>query len=144
MLNIPNQAIALIKQFEGCRLSAYQDIRGIWTIGFGETAGVTEGMTITQEQADEYLARDLQSFAAAIDRLITTKLNDNQFSALLDFTYNLGSGTLQRSTLRMKINRGELSGIPRQLEKYCYAGTVKSWGLLRRREAEAELWNTLA
>ena len=141
-MNIPNQAIALIKQFEGCRLSAYQDIRGIWTIGFGETAGVTEGMTITQEQADEYLARDLQSFAAAIDRLITTKLNDNQFSALLDFTYNLGSGTLQRSTLRMQINRGELSGIPRQLEKYCYAGTIKSTGLIRRRQAETTLWST--
>lgn len=86
------------------------------------------------------LRNDLQTAANAIARLITRPLNDNQYSALLSFTYNLGGGTLQRSTLRKKCNRGEDDDVVIEFVKYCYAGGKKSLGLLRRRSAEAKLY----
>ena len=94
MLRAINDAgLTLIKTFEGCRLDAYQDVAGIWTIGYGHTHGVCAGMTLTQDQAEQALAADLSSTVAAVDRALEgAKTTDNQFAAMVALCYNIGFG----------------------------------------------------
>ena len=140
-IQIPQQAIDLITRFEGCRLKAYRDDGyGIITIGYGHTKNVNLGDIITESQALEFLQQDLQVAARAIARLITVKLTDNQLSALLSFTFNLGSGALQRSTLRMKLNRGEYKDAADEFLKWASAGGKQLKGLMLRRQAERNLF----
>ena len=109
MREIPESAITLIKHFEGCRLKAYRDIGGVLTIGYGHTGQeVKEGMEITQDEADMLLEHDMGHFARAVLMLTKQVLTDNQFAALISFTFNLGTGAYQRSTLRQMINRGDM------------------------------------
>jgi|HubBroStandDraft_1064217.scaffolds.fasta_scaffold98284_3 lysozyme len=134
-------ALNLIRRFEGCKLSAYQDICDVWTIGWGTAHGVTEGMQITQEQADQMLLDDCQKLSAKIRSIITAQLSDNQLCALISFAYNLGIAGLFQSTLRTEIN----AGAPReQLEveflKWNHAGGQVVAGLTTRRQAEADLF----
>ena len=93
---IGQAGLALIKQYEGCRLAAYRCAAGVWTIGYGHTAGVHSGMTITQAQADAYLQQDIAKFAGYVNNPayvpITANLNQNQFDALVSFAFNLGAG----------------------------------------------------
>ena len=106
---VPNQAVTLIKQFEGCRLQAYQDSNDIWTIGYGHTGGIKEDLEITQEQAEEYLREDLQNIAPSIIRLVKKMLNNNEYSALLSLTFNIGIGSFENSTLLKLINQKDLN-----------------------------------
>ena len=99
----PNAAtIALIKSFEGCRLTAYKDIAGVWTIGYGLTTGalpgvsVSQGMVITQMQAEEYLAQTLGIFGNKILPMMTRKPTPNQFGAMLSLAYNVGTGGFKK------------------------------------------------
>lgn len=145
MRPIPPQAIDLIKRFEGCRLTAYRDIAGFWTLGVGHlvTRDKIAPMppAITQEQADALLLVDLARTAKSVLGLIKRpSLTDNQYSALLSFTFNLGGGALQRSTLRQKCNRGDDAGAPAEFMKWVRAGGKISRGLVRRRAAEAALY----
>lgn len=135
--------ISLIKRFEGCRLKAYSDIVGVYTIGYGHTGGVKLGTIITEEEAEALLKRDLKRFELSIARLITRRLTQNQFDALVSFCFNLGAGALQRSTLRQKINRMEDSEVPAEFMKWSKAGGRVVPGLLRRRKAEAEFYAAL-
>ena len=137
-----NQAgIDLIKQFEGYRLEPYKDAVGLPTIGIGHLIRHDESFTsLTQEEAEELLRKDLHYAESAVNQLINVSLNENQFSALVSFTFNLGSGILKASTLRMKLNRGEYDKIPQEIKRYCFAGGKKLSGLARRREAEAALF----
>ena len=97
----------LIKKFEGLRLTAYQDMVGVWAIGYGHTGpDVKPGLTITQQQADQLLINDLVRFNNGVNALVTVKLNQNQFDALVSFSYNLGLGSLQNSTLLRLLNQG--------------------------------------
>ena len=89
-----NNGLQLIKNFEGCRLTAYKCPAGVWTIGYGHTAGVKQGMTITQEQADNYLKSDLVIYENHVNNL-NRSFNQNEFDALVSFTYNCGAGSLQ-------------------------------------------------
>jgi lysozyme len=130
----------LIKYFEGLRLQAYLCSAGVPTIGYGSTKGVTLGMTITKQEAEDLLRRDLHLAERSVLRLVTVPLNDNQFDALVSFVFNVGGGALQRSTLRQKLNRREYWNVPSELLKWCRAGGKRSAGLLRRRQAEAELF----
>ena len=100
MKPIGKKGLELIKKWEGCRLLAYQDTAGVWTIGYGHTAGVYSGMSITQKQAEEYLRADCQIFANCVDGEyycpFTAQLNANQRDALISFAYNCGAGSLAK------------------------------------------------
>lgn len=135
--------LELIKRFEGLSLEPYLCPAGVWTIGYGHTSPfVTEkSEKITEQQAEELLRYDVVKFEKAVNRLITRKLTQNQFDSLVSFCYNLGSGALQRSTLRMKCNRMEDDQVPAEFLKWVYAGGKKLSGLVRRRAAEAGLYN---
>lgn len=130
----------LIKHFEGLRLEAYQDSVGVWTIGYGHTKGVKKGDVITQKQADQFLLEDLQDAVNAANRLVKVELTQDQFDALVSFTFNLGQGNLASSTLLKLLNQGDYSGAADQFTRWVYAGKQKLGGLVRRREAERELF----
>lgn len=133
--------LELTERFEGCRLTAYRDSRGIWTIGYGHTSGVYPGMTCTQEQAEAWLAGDVNWAERVVDRLIHVQLTQGEFDALVDFTFNCGAGNFQHSTLLELINRGDISHAAAEFEKWDHAGGRVVAGLLRRRVAEAELFS---
>lgn len=137
---ISQVGLDLIKQFEGCRLTAYQCSAGVWTIGYGHTAGVHRGMKITQAQADAYLKQDVAKFEKYVNNAsyvpFTSKLNQNQFDALVSFVFNLGQGNL------MKLCKGRtINQIPSAMQQYCKANGKTLPGLQRRRKAEAALYN---
>jgi len=132
--------IALIKSFEGCKLTAYQDLVGTWTIGYGHTKDVHEGMKISQHQADVILEVDLQEFEGYIKKYVEVPLSQNQFDALVSWVYNLGPNNLQRSTMLTILNEGNYDDVPYQLKRWNKAGGQVFVGLVRRRNAEAELF----
>lgn len=132
--------LKLLKSFESCRLEAYRDIRGVLTIGWGHTgADVTEGLIWTQDQADSQLVDDLSSFEDHLDCELQVQLTDDQFSALVDFVYNLGSGALLHSTLLKKINSGDFY-VSGEFVKWDHSCGKEIEGLLTRRKAEAALF----
>lgn len=137
---INDEGIELIKHFEGFSPDRYICAAGMPTIGYGHTgAGVQLG-TITEQQGEELLRSDLRQAERAVLRLINVPLTDNQYAALVSFVFNLGAGALQRSTLRSKLNRGEYEAAALEFHKWVYAGGRKLKGLVRRRAAEAELF----
>ncbi len=101
------QCIDIIKEFEGVRLKAYTGPGGHLLIGYGHKAGVTANMTITQEQAEDYLKSDLAEVEQNVNRLVKVKLNRNQFSALVCLAYNIGWGNFGSSTLLSRLNQGD-------------------------------------
>lgn len=141
---IGTAGLALIKQFEGCRLTAYKPVptETYWTIGWGHYGpDVREGQTITQAQADAMLAADCQRFADAVDNPaycpLTAQLNANQRDALISFTFNCGAGCLKT------LCKGRtLPQICTAMALYNKSGGKPLAGLTRRRKAEQELFNT--
>ena len=134
------EGVALIKKFEGCELSSYQCSAGVFTIGYGHTLGVQDGDTCTQEEAESMLKDDLGVFEEAVDRLVNVDLEQNQFDSLVAWTFNLGEGNLKESTLLKVLNEGNYSGVPEQIKRWNRAGGEVLDGLIRRREAEALLF----
>ncbi|OLS61496.1 lysozyme [Pseudomonas putida] len=134
------RGLNMIKSFEGLRLQAYQDSVGVWTIGYGATRGVKAGMSITKEQAERMLLNDVQRFEPEIERLVTAKLSQNQWDALICFTYNLGAANLESSTLRRLLNDGDYAGAAAQFPRWTKAGGRELPGLVRRRAAERNLF----
>ncbi|MEG5818345.1 lysozyme [Enterobacter hormaechei] len=139
------KGIALIKQFEGCKLTAYQDSVGVWTIGYGWTQPVDgkpirAGMTIKQETAERLLKTGLVSYESDVSRLVKVGLTQGQFDALVSFTYNLGARSLSTSTLLRKINAGDYAGAADEFLRWNKAGGKVLNGLTRRREAERALF----
>src|SRR6185312_14346538 len=104
--------LALVRAHEGLRLESYQDSVGVWTIGYGHTKGVQPGQTCSQHQADEWLEQDLIEAENAVSKLVKVPLTDNQFAALVSFTFNLGAGKLAGSTLLKKLNEGGYTLVP--------------------------------
>ena len=132
--------INAVKGFEGCRLYAYRDSKGVPTIGYGHTKGVMMGMAITQKQADEWLAEDLDVAARQVESL-GLKLTQGQKDALTDFVFNLGIGKLKGSTLLRLIRSGaSTERIQAEFGKWVYAGKKKLAGLVKRRKWEAQMW----
>jgi lysozyme len=143
MRHINEAGIDLIKSWEGCVLKPYQDEAGYWTIGWGHLMLPGEALgEITTEEAESKLKVDLIQAESAVGQFITVPLNDNQFAALVSFTFNLGPGALERSTLRKVLNRGEYQAAAEEFPKWCYAGGHKSAGLLKRRLEEGTLFLT--
>ena len=140
-----DKGIALIKQFEGCKLTAYQDSVGVWTIGYGWTKPVDgkpirAGMTIKQETAERLLKTGLVSYESDVSRLVKVGLTQWQFDALVSFTYNLGARSLSTSTLLRKLNAGDYAGAADEFLRWNKAGGKVLNGLTRRREAERALF----
>ncbi len=141
-MRIGNKGIDLIKHFEGCELEAYKCPSGVWTIGYGHIKGVSEGMTITQEEAEEMLRDEMAEYEGYVNRLVTAELNQNQFDAMVSWVYNLGGGDLSSSTLLKVLNDGDYAGVPAQMMRWNKAGGKVLEGLTRRRQAEADLFGT--
>lgn len=140
MMQISKAGLDLIKQFEGLYLKAYRCPAGVPTIGYGHTAGVAMGQTITQQQADDYLRRDVRQFERAVARLVTVPLTQGQFDALVSFAFNLGDGALAQSTLLRLLNAGDYAGAAAQFDRWNKAGGRVLPGLVRRRAAERALF----
>ena len=135
-----SNGLRLIKSFEGLRLTAYQDAVGVWTIGYGTTRNVRRGMRITREQAEKFLQEDLVRFEKAVNDAVKVAINDNQFSALVSFSYNVGAGALRSSTLLKKLNQRDITGAANELPRWNKAGGRVLAGLTRRRNAERALF----
>ena len=133
--------IELIKEFEGRRLVAYQDSVGVWTIGYGHTKDVWEERLIIKSTADRLLAEDLAEFEKYVDNLVEVPLTQNQFDALVAWTFNLGPTNLSESTLLKKLNAGDYDAVSSEMKRWNKAGGEVLEGLVRRRAAEATLFN---
>jgi lysozyme len=146
---INNAGLELIKTFEGFSSSPYLDPIGIPTIGFGSIWN-DDGSPVTMEQSDldeteaeRFLRREVHHIEKRIGRLIQAELTTNMFSALCSFAYNIGTGALQRSTMRMKLNRGWYEAAADEFPKWRKAGGRVLQGLVRRRIAERNLFEDM-
>lgn len=136
-LSCSNDGLRMTECFEGDVLTAYQDQRGVWTIGYGHTAGVHPGQTITQQQAEAFLQQDILAAANCVNESVQVPLTQSQFDALVDFVFNLGPANFRRSTLLKEINAGHFPQAVSQFALWDHCGGVVNAGLLRRRKAEA-------
>lgn len=140
MRHVTEAGLGLIRRFEGFSPTIYICPAGYPTIGYGHVVLANEqdrfATGITPAQATELLRQDVRIAERAVLRLISVPLTDGQFDALVSFTFNLGAGALQRSTLRLKANRGEHESVPAELMKWVWAAGKKLLGLVRRRQAE--------
>jgi lysozyme len=133
--------IALIQKFEGLRLTSYQDPIGIWTIGYGHTgADVKPGLTINHSQVFILLQQDLERFESGVSKSVKVPLTQNQFDALISFSYNVGLGNFNKSTLLKRLNEANYSGAADQFPRWNKAGGEILKGLVNRRNAEAALF----
>lgn len=133
----------LIKSAEGLRLNAYPDPATggePWTIGYGTTRGVKQGMRITVEQADQYIEGDVARFEPELARLVKVPLTQNQWDALMSFVYNLGSSNLASSTLLKLLNAGDYTRAADQFPRWNKAAGKEMPGLTKRRAAEQALF----
>lgn len=131
---------ALIKSFEGCRLSAYLDSVGVPTIAWGRTKDVKMGDTCTQEQADAWFDEEMPEYEGYINDSVTVPLEQHQFDALTSFVYNLGPASLRHSTLLLKLNQGNYIVAADEFPKWNRAGGKVLAGLTRRRQAERAMF----
>lgn len=147
-MNIPQQAIDLVKEFEGFRESTYLDSVGVPTIGYGTTAAAglgivpVPGMTISERQAEKFLVKGLEKFAAAIRPHITREPTDNEWSAMLSLAYNIGPGAFRKSSVLRFHNAGETMRAADAFLLWDKAGGQVLRGLVRRRQRERTLYLT--
>lgn len=138
-----NRGLALTKGFENCKLVAYKDGGGVWSIAYGHTQGVTAGMTCTQQQADDWLRAEIGAAERAVNSMVRVTITQGQFDALVDFAYNCGIGALHGSTLMRKLNNGDYNGAKAEFAKWNHDNGMAVAGLTRRRAAEAELFGSV-
>ena len=136
-MNISQEGISLIKKFEGCELEAYKCAAGVWTIGYGHTKDVKENDVITKEEAESMLVHELQEYCNDVDIAVKVDLKQNEFDSLVSWTYNLGSTNLNSSTMLRVLNEGKHDEVPAQMKRWNKASGQVKEGLVRRREAEA-------
>lgn len=134
------KAYSLIRRFEGLRLTAYKCPAGVWTVGYGHTSGVVPGMTITKEQAEEFLRQDIK----AVENVVNAEcrnLRQCQFNALVSFVFNVGGGNFRKSTLlkKVKVNPDDNS-IMDEFLRWVYAKNIVLPGLQKRRLTEMRLY----
>jgi len=133
--------IKLIKDSEGCKLKAYKCPAGIWTIGYGQTKGINEGMVWTQQQADEDIIKTaLQAINEAIKASpILATANMEKQAAIADFVYNLGITNYNKSTLKLRIDKGNWVSASTEIKKWNKSNGIILNGLVKRRQLEADL-----
>ncbi|UUW16942.1 lysozyme [Serratia ureilytica] len=144
-MKISDDGMALIKRFEGLRLQAYQDLVGVWTIGYGWTQPVAgrkvgAGMAIDAATAERLLICGVAQFEQGVERLVAVTITQGQFDALVSFAYNLGLRALENSTLLRRLNAGDRQGAADQFGRWVNAGGVRLDGLVARRAAERALF----
>ena len=145
MPQLPARAYDLVRHFEGCKLTAYRDSGGVLSVGFGHTGpDVTEGMTVTQAEADRLLEKDLQAAARSVLQMASVPLTDAQLGALASFVYNVGAGRFRTSTLRVLLNKSDFAGAANQFPRWAYAAGRELPGLVKRRAAERDLFLSAA
>lgn len=144
MRNITEDGLRLIRRFEGFSAVQYLCPAGYLTVGYGHVVKNPAAFRqpITKDEAVRILSADVETAERAVLRLISVPLTDGQFDALVSFTFNLGAGALQRSTLRRKVNREEHEDVPAEFLRWIWAGGKKLNGLIRRRQAEAALYQS--
>ena len=151
MRQTSNNGIAKIKQWEGFKKKAYRDGGGVWTVGYGHTSDelfeVKPNSVITEEKAGELLRHDLREAEDAVNAYGKVPLNQNQFDALVSFTFNVGKGSKKQpgfttSTLLKKLNAGDYNAVPKELARWNKDNGKVVAGLTNRRAAEAGLWAT--
>jgi len=139
--HINGEGFKLLTTFEGCELTVYDDGGGVWTIGYGHTGDdVFPGLTISQTQAEELLRLDLEKFESFVEDAVEVQLNDNQFSALVCFCFNVGPGGFGDSTLLDRLNQGNYQGAANQFPVWNKVNGEPWLGLTRRRLAERALF----
>ena len=141
LMKLGERGTEILKYFDGWKLTAYQDSVGVWTIGYGHTKGVYNGMTITQEEAEQMLLTELEEYEGYIENMVTVPLTQNQFDALVVWIYNLGPTNFKNSTLLKELNAGNYNAAGQEITRWNKAGGKVLAGLVKRREAEAELFN---
>tara|TARA_B100001175_G_scaffold299513_1_gene290946 strand:+ start:740 stop:1183 length:444 start_codon:yes stop_codon:yes gene_type:complete len=141
-MKISQEGLSLIKKFEGCRLEAYYCSGGVLTIGYGHTGGVKESDTITQEEAEKLLRADVFKFEEYVEDNVMVELDQGQFDALVAWTFNLGPGNLRESTMLKKLNEADYASVPSEMKRWNKAGGKTLDGLIRRRNAEALLFQS--
>ena len=139
-MKISLEGIALIKKFEGCKLESYKCSAGVWTIGYGSTKLITENMSITQEEAEKLLVKDIAVFEQEIEKVVEVPLHQHQYDALVSWTFNLGGANLNASTMLKVLNKGAYEDVPYQIKRWNKAGGKVLEGLTRRRLAESLLF----
>lgn len=142
---VPTYALSLIKEFEGCKLSAYPDPGSggdPWTIGWGSTGeGIRKGVTWTQAQADARLESDVAKFTDGVRKIIgAAPATDRQLGAMISLAYNIGLGAFKESTLLRLHKEGDYTGAANQFTRWVKAAGKTMAGLVRRREAEAKVY----
>lgn len=139
-MKISIEGLSLIKKFEGLELEAYKCAAGVWTIGYGHTKDVKEGDKISKAEADEMLVHEIEEYENYVNTAVNVPLSQNQFDAIVSWVFNLGNGNLLASTMLKVINSGDHAGVPAQIKRWNKAGGKVLEGLIRRREAEALLY----
>ena len=140
-LEFDRDGIDLVAASEGCRLTAYRDSVGVLTIGYGHTGrDVYEGQTITQDEAEQLLLRDVRIAELDVKAVVKVPISQRQYDALVDFAFNLGGPALQGSTLLRLLNVGDYAGADAEFKKWDHAGGKVLPGLTKRRAAEAALF----
>jgi lysozyme len=141
MMRYSKTGLGLTEKFEGCRLSAYQDQVGVWTIGYGHTRNVHKGDTCTQEQAEQWLLADIALAEDDVNtHVLLPELTQGEFDALVDFAFNLGCDALNKSTLLRLLNHNDKAHAALEFEKWDHAGGKVVAGLLRRRLEEKQMF----
>jgi lysozyme len=145
-MKVSNKCLEMLAHHEGVRRKPYRCPAGLWTVGVGHLIGDGHSLpdswnrTFSLEEVYAILAADVTRFERGVERYITVPLTQGQFDALVSFAFNLGLGTLQKSTLRQKLNRGDKDGAITSLLKYNKAGGKVLKGLDLRRKSEAALF----
>lgn len=144
MRHVTEDGLRLIRRFEGFSATPYLCPAGYLTVGYGHVVkdGDNFQAPVTEEEATTILAADVATAERTVLRLIAVPLTDGQFAALVSFTFNLGAGALQRSTLRRKVNREDHEDVPAEFMRWVWAGGKRLNGLIRRRQDEAALYRS--
>jgi len=144
-MHISQEGIDLVKKFEGCptedgMVVAYQCAAGVWTCGYGSTRGVQKGDVWSLEKAEMMLIDELEEYGNHVEEMVSIPLNQCQFDALTSWCFNLGPSNLRSSTLLQVLNQGDYEGVPYQIKRWNKVNGQVNDGLIRRREAEALLF----
>jgi lysozyme len=139
-MEISQEGISLIKKFEGCKLESYQCAAGVWTIGYGSTHGVSQGMVITHERAESLLMEDIEVYEEEVNKAVQVDIDQCMFDSIVSWTFNLGGANLNSSTMLKVLNSKDFDNVPEQIKRWNKAGGKVNEGLIRRREAEALLF----
>ena len=142
-MKISEDGLELIKKFEGCETTAYQDSVGVWTIGFGHTKGVEEGQPCSIEDAESMLANEMDEYEGYINNMVKVDLQQHEFDALVAWVYNLGPTNLGESTMLKVLNGGQFDRVPEEMNRWTRAGGKILEGLVRRRQAESLMFQDL-